>query len=101
MPKNQNPEAEQTQAERENAAALQDDPRALGREGVVASGGTQVEDTELRPEDLARQDNLSPLPAVEDDVVYGSCSMCRNSAPHSGPNNVQCPRCGLQPAYLQ
>lgn len=99
MPKNA--EAEQTKAERENAAALQSDPHALAREDVVAAGGVQVESTELRPADLARQDNLTPPPAVEGDVVYGSCSMCRNSAPHSGPNNVQCPRCGLQPAYLQ
>lgn len=76
------------------------DPALASSEEVVSSEQVAVEETEFRPEDMARIDNFSPRPSPQEDVVYGECSSCRLRAPHQGPDKVRCPRCGLQPVVL-
>lgn len=70
------------------------------QEAVETPGVVEVVEAEVRPSQLARSAAFSPTPSVEEGVVYGQCSMCTNLAPHEGPTNVRCPRCGLQPAAL-
>ena len=95
-----------TQAEKEREAAellAQEEELARQQEAVAAveqPGVVEVVDVELRPSQLARGSAFSPTPSVQEDQVYGTCSMCTNLAPHESPTTVRCPRCGVQTAVL-